>query len=138
MPQWYSNVEISQFYLENIGPTFVLSPFSVCSSHLSSLICCVYFIKFTRFFVSSIIGWLHRIPYTKDVNKIATISCHSNSLQTGKFVFYLFHMKKLSNHVFFSLVIFNWKQRKKLVLRFTFINLPRASNYKFRRHSIPA
>ena len=35
--QWYPNVEISWFYLENTGSTFILSQFSICSNISCSL-----------------------------------------------------------------------------------------------------
>ena len=117
--QWYSNVEISRFYLGNFGSAVALSLFSVCSSRLS-FVTCAYLLNFLDFVY--FYNWVISL-YAKDFNESATIAKYSltNSLQIGKLVFYL---KKLSEHVFFLSLFSTGNERKKLVLRFILVNLP--------------
>ena len=125
--QWYSNVEISRFYLGNFCSAVALSLFSVCSSRLSFVTCaylsnCLDFVYFYNWVITL---------YAKDFNESATIAKYSlaNSLQIGKSVFY--YLKKLSEHVFFLSLFSTGNERKKLVLRFIFVNLSLRQNIIF-------
>ena len=132
--QWYCNVELPWFFLGNIGWTFVLSSCSVCSN-LSSLtyMQCLFF-KINSISCASVLGSLHRIQRTttKLIQKQKTSL--SKSWQIEKLVRYLFHVKKhllflcpfLSEHIFISPAIFNWKW--KFVWKFIFIKLSELSH----------
>lgn len=129
---WYSNAEISWFYLGNIGSNSI-NCLSSLTSHVSfnllHLVC--FYTQMTP-------------PYTKDCNKTTskTNPSLSDSWQVRKLVHYLYPAKK---HIVFESIpfwacfyfpyFFQPEMKEESVLKFIFTKLSCMSKNCFQRHS---